>query len=45
MNCTPGLKSVYRFVGTDERLTDFILRCLEYDPAQRLSAAEARKHR
>lgn len=30
---------------TDEALLDFIARCLEWDPAKRMSASEARRHK
>ena len=39
-----GLKNVYRYVE-DGQLQDFVLKCLHYDPARRLSAAEAMRHR
>ena len=39
-----GLKEVYRFVE-DDRLQDFVLKCLQDDPAKRLTAAVAMTHR
>lgn len=39
-----GIKNVYQFVE-DDQLQNFVLKCLDYDPAKRLSAAEAMKHR
>ena len=39
-----GIESVHRFVR-NEKLRDFVLRCLEHDPTKRLWATAAMKHR
>ena len=43
-NYRTGIKNVYRYVE-DDQLQNFVLRCLHYDPAKRLSAEKAMKHR